>query len=76
MFFSDDYVQDAWDSYIQNTGLDSANHTWATNIDFPIPTPVMEGQEPSLQPQQQANLFSSNSGVFMGVNTPPRNVPM
>lgn len=64
---------DAWDSYIQNAGLEPTREMWSMNMDLPGSMAVMDSQE---QPQQQGNVFGGNGGIFMGVSTPPGNLPL
>lgn len=72
--------KDAWDSYIQNAGLEPANQAWTSNMDIPS-TNVMEGEsEQPIQNQQQSNVFGGgggDGGVFMGVGASTvNNIPM
>lgn len=46
---------------------------WSMNMDLPGSMAVMDSQE---QPQQQGNVFGGNGGIFMGVSTPPGNLPL
>lgn len=60
--------KDAWDSFIQNSGLDPANQMWSSNMDIPTIN-VMDGQPE--QPIQNSNVFGGGGGgggVFMGVS--------
>ena len=36
---------------------------------------IIDNPEQPLQQQQQANIFGGSGGIFMGVGTPPRNLP-
>ena len=63
-------LQEAWDSYIQNTGMDGMNQAWSMPMDMTMTTSSLDGQL-----QQGPNAFNGSGGIFMGDDT-PGNVPM
>lgn len=67
--------QEQWDSYIQNATLDPNTQTWTNSTDIPTFVPQLDGQE-RRSPLAQTNAVTGGGGVFMGVSTPPGNVPM
>lgn len=68
-------MQDAWDSYIQNSNIDLINPPWSAVLDVPASAISSDGTEQVYIPhQQQSNSFDSG-GVYMEVNT-PGNIPM
>ena len=62
-------VQEAWDSYIQNAGIDGMNQGWSMPMDIPMANPSLD------QAQQGANAYGNSGGIFMGSDT-PGNMPM
>lgn len=57
---------EAWDSYIQNTGIDGLNSTWPMQMDIPMIAPGLDGQGQQSQMQPGSNVFGTTGGVFMG----------
>lgn len=69
-------TQEAWDSYIQNAGIDGMSQAWPMPMDMPMNNPILDGQmQQQPQSQQGANAFNSPGGIFMGEDT-PGNMPM
>ncbi|KAL9611807.1 MAG: hypothetical protein Q9167_003575 [Letrouitia subvulpina] len=64
---------DAWDSYIQNAGLDTGSQLWPPPADLPNTPAGMENHDPQLQQQQQSNFFAGNANTFA---SPPGNLPL
>ena len=69
-------VQDAWDSYIQNTSLDPSNQLWPTSMDPALMTPAAESQVQMGPQAPQANMFSPGPGGYMNVNSAQSNMPL
>lgn len=67
-------AQDAWDSYVQNASLDTGNQGWPSSMDPALMTPAVDGQ--AQMPQSSSSSFHGSGGVFMGVSTPPGNMPI
>lgn len=65
---------DAWDSYVQNASLDNGIQGWPASMDPALMTPAADGQ--AQMPQPSSNTFNGSGGVFMGVSTPPGNMPI
>ena len=68
-------AQDAWDSYVQNANFDNGNQGWPASMDPALMAPAVDGQ---VQMSQTSNSSFSNGpgGIFMGVSTPPGNMPI
>ena len=73
--FTDQTLQEAWDSYIQNSGVDGMNQAWSMPMDMSMTTASLDGQLQQSHVQQGANAFNGSGGIFMGEDT-PGNVPM
>ena len=67
------YLQDAWDSYIQNSSLENGNELWPPAMDMPLAQTDGVDQQ---QQQQQNNMFANPNAMFLGANTSPGNHPM
>ena len=67
-------TQDAWDSYVQNASLDNGTQGWPASMDPALMTPGVDGQ--AQMPQTSSSSFNGPGGIFMGVSTPPGNMPM
>ena len=68
------HAQDAWDSYVQNASLDNGTQGWPASMDPALMTPAVDGQAP--MPQTSSSSFTGPGGIFMGVSTPPGNMPI
>lgn len=68
------YAQDAWDSYVQNGSLDNGTQGWPASMDPALMTPAVDGQ--AQVPQTSSSSFNVPGGIFMGVGTPPGNMPI
>ena len=68
------HAQDAWDSYVQNASLDNGTQGWPASMDPALMTPAVDGQ--AQMPQTSSSSFSGPGGIFMGVSTPPGNMPI
>ena len=68
------HTQDAWDSYVQSANLDSGIQGWPASMDPALMTPAGDGQ--SQMPQPPGGSFNGSGGIFMGVSTPPGNMPI
>ena len=67
-------TQDAWDSYVQNASLDNGPQGWPASMDPALMTPGVDGQ--AQMPQTSSSSFNGSGGIFMGVSTPPGNMPI
>ena len=68
------YAQDAWDSYVQNASLENGIQGWPASMDPALMTPAVDGQ--AQMPQTSNSSFNGPGGIFMGVSTPPGNMPI
>ena len=55
--------------------IDPSTQTWPNSTDVPSFVAPVDGQE-RRSPLPQADTLGGGGGVFMGVSTPPGNVPM
>lgn len=67
-------AQDAWDSYVQNASLDNGTQGWPASMDPALMTPAVDGQ--AQMPQTSSSSFNGSGEIFMGVSTPPGNMPI
>lgn len=67
-------AQDAWDSYVQNASVDVGAQGWPASMDPALMTPAVDGQ--AQMPQTSSGSFNGSGGIFMGVSTPPGNIPI
>lgn len=67
-------AQDAWDSYVQNASVDVGTQGWPASMDPALMTPAVDGQ--TQMSQTSGSSFNGSGGVFMGVSTPPGNIPI
>ncbi|CAF9920172.1 hypothetical protein IMSHALPRED_004836 [Imshaugia aleurites] len=65
---------DAWDSYVQNASVDVGAQGWPASMDPALMTPAVDGQ--AQMPQTSSGSFNGSGGIFMGVSTPPGNIPI
>ncbi|KAI4246076.1 MAG: hypothetical protein L6R42_010014, partial [Xanthoria sp. 1 TBL-2021] len=68
---------DAWDSYVQNSGLDTGAQLWPA-MDLSSGASVgqameMPDQQQQQQQQQQNNMFATGANAFTGA---PGNMPL
>ena len=68
------HAQDAWDSYVQSASLDNGTQGWPASMDPALMTPAVDGQ--TQMPQTSSGSFNGPGGIFMGVSTPPGNMPI
>ncbi|KAL8730636.1 MAG: hypothetical protein Q9166_003949 [cf. Caloplaca sp. 2 TL-2023] len=63
---------DAWDSYVQNAGLDTGNQLWPS-MDMSSNAAGQPMEIPDQQQQQQNNLFANQANLFANG---PENMPL